>query len=627
MKKEELLSTFGLADEKFVAEASTSSVSAHITRARSRFIALAACLALVFLIGMGGGIYYTVDAIRYNDAVSYLTQHGYSVDGLTKTEVLEKYNSIIKDGTSSALTASGEVISTHSQTDSEGPSSDSSSQTSDVSSSPSFNCRHTNKITVGKKAPTCAEPGESGETVCADCGFKLLPSHQIAPTGEHSFDDRDVCTVCGFVFKTEGHIVCELNKSGTSYTVIDFEGLSIKPAQNPFLDLVVPDTYNGLPITAIGDNAFDSITQGLRSISLPDTVTYIGDRVFLSSSITHIELPRDLTYIGEYAFAHSAVKTVDFNDKLEYIADSAFQNSKITVANIPDSVTHLGSNCFADCYYLKELTLPKYITELPSYLVTQAKITKLVIPEGVVTVRKYTVSDCVALKELYLPSTLKTIEHHAFWSYSPDWYIKDFHIVSLEHYLSLNIEGGVDLLASDSMLYVDGQPLGFDNTFVYPGTVTGSLEINGRCLGRYFNKLIIADGVTEIPDGMFSNWQNLTSVEFGKDVTTINYGAFSGCTSLTEIVIPDTVEYIGVYAFMGCEDLTSITIPPSVKKIDRAAFRGCENLKNVYITDMEAFENIEFVYASDPLQPEKENETSNPLYYGATLYLNGVPVE
>ena len=150
---------------------------------------------------------------------------------------------------------------------------------------------------------------------------------------------------------------------------------------------MVPDTYNGLPITAIGDNAFDSIAQGLRSISLPDTVTYIGDRVFLSSSITHIKLPRDLTYIGEYAFAHSAVKTVDFNDKLEYSADSAFQNSKITVANIPDSVTHLGSNCFADCYYLKELTLPKYITELPSYLVTQAKITKLVIPEVVVTVR------------------------------------------------------------------------------------------------------------------------------------------------------------------------------------------------------------------------------------------------
>ena len=92
------------------------------------------------------------------------------------------------------------------------------------------------------------------------------------------------------------------------------------------------------------------------------------------------------------------------------------------------------------------------------------------------------------------------------------------------------------------------------------------------------------------------------------------------------VVIPETVRYngetynvvaIGKSAFAFCTRITSVTIPNSIKKIGTGAFGVNEvigvDFSNVYITDLEAWCNIEF----------EGDGPANPLRLAENFYLNG----
>lgn len=66
--------------------------------------------------------------------------------------------------------------------------------------------------------------------------------------------------------------------------------------------------------------------------------------------------------------------------------------------------------------------------------------------------------------------------------------------------------------------------------------------------------------------------------------------------------------------FEGCSSLKSVTIPSSITKIESSAFYNCNGLTAVYISDLEAWCNIEF-------------NDSNPLFYAHHLFLNGVEIK
>ena len=99
-----------------------------------------------------------------------------------------------------------------------------------------------------------------------------------------------------------------------------------------------------------------------------------------------------------------------------------------------------------------------------------------------------------------------------------------------------------------------------------------------------------------------------------------NQSAYKG-----KVTIPSSITYGGKtysvtsidrYAFQYCDKLTSISIPPSVTAIEGQAFYGCDGLTAVHITDLEAWCNISFSYAS-----------GNPLFKAHHLYLNGKEVK
>lgn len=113
-----------------------------------------------------------------------------------------------------------------------------------------------------------------------------------------------------------------------------------------------------------------------------------------------------------------------------------------------------------------------------------------------------------------------------------------------------------------------------------------------------------------------------TSDSTVKVINKNNYytGYYSG-----HVVIPETVSYngttytvteIGQQAFYNSTDLLSVTIPPTMKKLGVSAFEGCTGLTAVYISDMEAWYNMQFGSLS-----------ASPLTMAHHFYLNGVEVE
>ncbi len=108
---------------------------------------------------------------------------------------------------------------------------------------------------------------------------------------------------------------------------------------------------------------------------------------------------------------------------------------------------------------------------------------------------------------------------------------------------------------------------------------------------------------------------NLNSEAKEAEVTS-NPNYYSGRVDIPASIAYDGVEYsvtsIHSEAFSFCSALTSVSIPSSMTWIKYSAFIFCRNLTSVYISDIAAWCSIDFTgYAS------------NPLAYGAELYLNG----
>lgn len=151
---------------------------------------------------------------------------------------------------------------------------------------------------------------------------------------------------------------------------------------------------------------------------------------------------------------------------------------------------------------------------------------------------------------------------------------------------------------------------------------------------------MIPDSVTNIGSFAFLNCTALTSILIPKSVDSIGASAFDACRNLdvyitdveawfnieygdefwshpnfwntlhildidgnevTELVIPEGITVIPACVFAGCTALKSIVIPASVKCIENRAFFECFNLIDVYITDVEAWLNIEYAeFSSHP---------------------------
>lgn len=120
----------------------------------------------------------------------------------------------------------------------------------------------------------------------------------------------------------------------------------------------IPDT-----VTKIGNMAFIG-RESLRSIVLPKNLKIIGYRSFYGSGITSIVIPEGVTHIGDYAFGVCKnISSVTLPESIEEIGDQAFVSCpELISVKLPSHPIRYGGAVFANCPKLN-LTTRKVITD------------------------------------------------------------------------------------------------------------------------------------------------------------------------------------------------------------------------------------------------------------------------
>jgi len=145
--------------------------------------------------------------------------------------------------------------------------------------------------------------------------------------------------------------------------------------------LTIPPAANGMPIVAIDKGAFSN--KGLISVTIPDSVTTIGDSAFTGNQLIRVNLGNGLTAIGDRAFSNNKLTSVIVPDSVTIIGESAFfNNNQLSSVTIGSKVTDIGKFAFSGAI-LTTLTLPNSVLTLGEGAFSGSKLTKIVIGPNV----------------------------------------------------------------------------------------------------------------------------------------------------------------------------------------------------------------------------------------------------
>ena len=132
---------------------------------------------------------------------------------------------------------------------------------------------------------------------------------------------------------------------------------------NDPIEIIIPSKINGLPVTIIGDRAFEHC-DNLESIIISDGVTEIEGSAFWDChKLINIELPDSVTYIGNCAFAGCGkCEEIILPKGLIEISPSMFGKCySLKKIEIPDKVTLIGDSAFHNCSNLENIKTLKKI--------------------------------------------------------------------------------------------------------------------------------------------------------------------------------------------------------------------------------------------------------------------------
>ena len=383
-----------------------------------------------------------------------------------------------------------------------------------------------------------------------------------------------------------------------TYTV-DEDEITVTGYTGDGTSVKLPSEIFGLPVTHITDKMFYE-NAGIASVTIPESVTYIGDYAFYECNALTIYCEVSSEPSGWSSSWNSSDRPVvwDCNNNdvaddgnVYYTADNgvkyALNNGTATVVRqgmtlsgeiiIPEQITYkdvvyavttIEESAFSGCSGLESITIPfvggSMKTASDTYQYPFGYIFGTSSYTGGVGTTQYyygSSTSSTTYDYYYIPSSLKSVTvtggnilYGAFYTCSsltsitiPD------SVTSIGNDAFIGCSSLTSITIPDSVTSIGGDAFRecslLEEVHISDIAAWCAIDFGNRSANPLSNGA-----------ALYLNGELVTSLEIPESVTSIDY-AFSGCSSLTSIVIPDSVTSIGSGAFSGCDSLESITIP------------------------------------------------------------------
>ncbi|MGL4982673.1 MAG: leucine-rich repeat protein, partial [Treponemataceae bacterium] len=299
----------------------------------------------------------------------------------------------------------------------------------------------------------------------------------------------------------------ELINNGTEYRVIgkgDVTGT----------DIIIPATYEGLPVTEVGEEAFKN--KGITSVHIGKNIKTIGNYAFYADS--------DSGTLKILMFEKGS------NTQGLTIGDYAFSYQKIEVLEIPSRTTEIGNYAF-DAGSGRNATLTTLTFEKGS------STHELIIGERAFRYQK--------IEELEIPNRTTKIGSSAFYADSGKGTLRTltFEKGSSTHEL---------IIGENAFRYQKIEELEIPNRT----TEIRKYAFYGDSRGGTLRTLTFENGDTlKLSIGLSGfEYQLLEKVVFPRRLTKIDSWAFRNNTQLAKVFIPKSVTAIDGFVFIGIKE-------------------------------------------------------------------------
>lgn len=397
--------------------------------------------------------------------------------------------------------------------------------------------------------------------------------------------------------------------------------------------------------TVLPNNLF-GYCKSLKAVSIPDSITELGDGLFSESGLETLTLGKSITKIDSGAFsACEKLEAILVNDEnpvyfsvdgvlfekndsaenawilhtypagkqqTEYTFPETVQEvssyafsvvRKLEAVTFNNGLQKIGECAFEYCTSVQTITCPASLNEIGGRAFEGCStLTQVVLNEGLRTIGTSAFENCLKLERMTIPSTVVSLGRFVF-SY-------DYALTSVLFADGAQIQNLGQGTFSECEITQITIPASVE--FLSPEVFTGCQSLasvtfaaNSRLKAipawtfrgaQQLKEIVFEEGsaLESIQARAFEYLPNLTYVQLATcgELTNIDNYAFQFCSELGQLVLPEKLDNIGRRAFYGCKQMKELQLPASVSRIGQYAFAYC-NPVSIYFTSSALPQDLE----------------------------------